>query len=201
MERNGDLLVSNIQRALKVALLTFTISLIISFFSQAALAFWLSLSILFFVILTGIIFDIIGTAVTAATEAPFHAMGADKVAGSKQAIYLVRHAAKVANFCSDVVGDISGTISGAMVAGIILQVARNQWITEDLMSAIAISLTAALTVGGKALGKSYAIHRANEIVFLAGKFLSLIKIIRFDMKKTKRKSKNNTNSKKARKSP
>ena len=70
------------------------------------------------VIITGIIFDIIGTAVTAATEAPFHAMGADRVKGSKQAIYLIRHAAKVANFCNDVVGILPERLVGRLLPGL-----------------------------------------------------------------------------------
>ena len=60
----------------------------------------------------------IGVAVAAADEKPLHAMGADRVHGSRQAIWLVRRAGRVANICNDVVGDVSGTISGAITASL-----------------------------------------------------------------------------------
>ena len=145
--------------------------------------------ILGLIVITGIFFDILGTAVTAANEAPFHAMGASKVKGSKQAIFLVRHADKVANFCNDVVGDMAGTISGAIIASISLEFVKNgSLISEQLFGAGAIAFIAAVTVGGKALGKSYAIAKANQIVFLAGRLLSLIRIVDFEFKQRKRKN-------------
>jgi CBS domain containing-hemolysin-like protein len=184
--------------ALKIAFMTFVISLIISYLSGFSLELWLSLAILFLVILVGIVFDIIGTAVTAALETPLHAMAADKVHGSREAIYLIRHADRVANFCNDVVGDISGTVSGGMVAGIVIQVISQSHPTVDLINAAAIALIAALTVGGKSFGKSYAIQQANAIVFFVGKVLSFTKVINTDLKKNRRK--NRSNSRKAKKS-
>ena len=56
-----------------------------------------SFIILLFIIFIGIIFDLIGMAVTAADEKPFHAKAAKKIPGAKQAIYLVR-ADRVAGF-------------------------------------------------------------------------------------------------------
>lgn len=189
----GDFLVTNLFRSLKIAFLSFAISLTISILSGSSLGFGLSLTVLLLVILIGIIFDVIGTAVTAATESPFHAMAADKVKGSKQAIYLVRYADRVANFCNDVVGDIAGTLSGALVAVIIFHFAdRFQLISKDLMSSIAVALIAALTVGGKAFGKSYAIKNANQIIFMVGKVLALFKTNRFQAKKGKQKGKGNS---------
>jgi len=156
------------------------------------LGFWLSVTVLLVVILTGIIFDIIGTAVTAATETPFHAMAADKVKGSKQAIYLIRSADRVANICNDVVGDIAGTLSGALMVGIVFDFANVfQGLGEDLLSSIAVALIAALTVGGKAFGKSYAINNANQIIFTVGKGFSLFKI-NFQAKMAKQKKKGNS---------
>lgn len=179
-------------RAIKVALLTFTISLFISYSFQFSLVFWVSILILLVILLTGIIFDIIGTAATAASEVPFHAMGADKVKGSRQAIYLIRHADKVASFCNDVVGDISGTINGAIVASIsftLVKLVKTHFLLPDnLIGAVAIAMVAALTVGGKALGKSYAINNANQIIFSVGKLLYYLKFDGFKTPKNKRKT-------------
>ncbi len=183
---------TNLFRALKIGSLSFVISLTISILSESSLGFWLSATVLFIVILTGIVFDIIGTAVTAANESPFHAMAADKVKGSKQAIYLVRNADRVANICNDVVGDIAGTLSGALMVGIVFDFVNFfQTLSEDLLRSIAVALVAALTVGGKAFGKSYAIENANHIIFTVGKVLSLFKTERFQTKKVKQKKKGN----------
>lgn len=147
------------------------------------------MTILFVVVTVGIIFDIIGTSVTAATEAPFHAMGADKVKGSKQALFLIRNASRVANFCNDVVGDIAGTMSGAIIASITLEFLKGRpFLPADIISSVAIALIAALNVGGKAFGKSFAIEKANDIVFSVGKILFLLKLANFELKKKQRKS-------------
>jgi Mg2+/Co2+ transporter CorB len=184
--------VNPVSHALKIAVITFGVSLIISYLSGFSLGLGLSIGFLFVVILVGIIFDIIGTAVTAAAESPFHAMSAAKVRGAKEAIYLIRHADRTANFCNDVVGDIAGTLSGALAAGIVVQlVALGRQMNSLINAAIA-----ACTVGGKALGKSYAIKQANRIVFAVGKAFAWIKFIEIDLKKIKRKQR--SNSRKAR---
>lgn len=178
--------------------MTFTISVVISYFFQFSFDIWVSIIILLIVILTGILFDIIGTAVTAATEVPFHAMGADKVRGARETIYLIRHADQVANFCNDVVGDIAGTMSGALSASIILNIAQKGLENyQDVISAAGIALIAACTVGGKSFGKSLAIGQANEIIFGVGKLLSWLTIVNFDLKKGKYK--NRPGSRKAKK--
>lgn len=189
----------NVKRAGGIFLLTFSISLGVSLIFETALAFWLSLLLLFLVIITGIIFDIVGTAVTAATEVPFHAMGADKVRGSKQAVYLLRHADRVANFCNDVIGDMAGTISGAIVAGLAAGFARHvRILPETFIGAAAIAFVAAVNVSGKALGKSFAIRQAHQIVFFVGKLLAFFKF--FNPTNNKRRNPNNkSNSRKVRK--
>jgi CBS domain containing-hemolysin-like protein len=194
----GDFLASKPIHAIKIAFMTFVISLVISYLSGFSMELWLSITILFLVILVGVGFDVIGTAVTAAEEMPLHAMAADKVHGSREAIYLIRHADRVANFCNDVVGDIAGTVSGGIVAGIVIQVINQTHPAVDLINATAIALIAALTVGGKSFGKSYAIHQANAIVFFVGKVLSFTKLVNTDLKKNRRK--NRSNLRKAKKS-
>ncbi len=192
-------MITSTGRAARVGLLTFIISLVVSILFQISLVPWASVVLLLIVVLAGIIFDIIGTAVTAAKESPFHAMGADKVRGSRQAVLLIRNADRVANFCNDVIGDISGTISGAIIAGIVLEfTGRKIFLPKDLVNATAIAIVAAVTVGGKALGKSFAIEKANQIVFSVGKFLSFVKFINLESKRNKRKGK--SNSRKGRKS-
>ena len=74
--------------------------------------------ILFCIILIGIIFDIIGVAVTSADEKPFHSMAARKVPGAQESIRLLRNAERVSSICNDVIGDICGVVSGSASATI-----------------------------------------------------------------------------------
>ena len=69
--------------------------------------------ILLLIVLIGIIFDIIGVAVTSADEKPFHSMASRKVPGAMESIRLLRNAERVSSICNDVVGDICGVVSGA----------------------------------------------------------------------------------------
>jgi len=152
----------------------------------AVFFFWLSqfladqlksllLSFLFLVIiiLIGITADIIGTAVAAAREAPFHARAAKKVPGAQQGVFLIRHADRVANICNDVIGDIAGTVSGALGISLAVQVLV-YWRTmhQSLLNMLVTALIAAVTVMGKATGKRLAITRANEVIFLVGRIIA-----------------------------
>ncbi len=157
------------------ALMTVTLTLVISFtlsvFSSTTLSdvdVMVALALLLMFILIGIIFDVIGTAVTAAVIPPFHSMASRRVAGATVAIKLIGSADKVANFCNDVVGDIAGVISGATTAVIVAAFFAGGGI---LPSALMTALVAAMTVGGKALGKGFAIKKCNEIVFFVAKIL------------------------------
>jgi len=155
-------------------------------FFLAVVLFWLSeivaiklqnlfLSFLFLVIiiLIGIAADIVGTAVAAAREAPFHAKGAKKVPGAQESVFLIRNADRVANICNDVIGDIAGTLSGAMGIALVLQIML-YWPGGNrlFLNMLAAGLIAAVTIGGKAMGKQLALTRSNEVIFLVGRFLA-----------------------------
>jgi CBS domain containing-hemolysin-like protein len=168
---------SSLRQAWKTGILTFFMSIIISALSRlwtSSFVFWLSILPLFLIIIVGIIFDMIGTAVTAASETPFHAMAADKVHGAKRAIRLVRNADRVANFCNDVIGDICGTASGSLATALVITISTRMHLPDqsDLISVIVLGLVAAFTVAGKACGKSIAIQRADWIIFRVGKALA-----------------------------
>ncbi|NMA83835.1 MAG: hypothetical protein GX962_08230 [Epulopiscium sp.] len=127
--------------------------------------------VLMILILTGIFFDILGIAVTAADEVPFHSMASNKVAGAKQSIFLIRNAGVVANICNDVIGDISGIISGTATGAILLKINENMSLNTVLWSILLTAIVAGLTVGGKALGKELALKQSNEIVYKLGMVL------------------------------
>ena len=128
--------------------------------------------ILFLIIIVGIIFDVIGVAVTSADEKPFHSMAARKVPGSQEAIRLLRNAERVGSICNDVVGDICGVVSGAASATIAAQIVGNFSFTAPQVISLAMSaLAAGVTVGGKAMGKSVAIRSCTKIVHGTGKII------------------------------
>ncbi len=95
--------------ALKITILTFLISILFSLFSETVLEqsdILSALLILLVIIVIGIVFDIIGVAVTASSEVPFLSMASRKIPGAKQSITLIRSAHLVSSICNDVVGDI-----------------------------------------------------------------------------------------------
>jgi CBS domain containing-hemolysin-like protein len=169
----------NLLAGLVVGFFTFLIALLLSLGSEAFIQtvnnFIIALGLLLIIILLGIFFDIIGTAATAAQIAPFNARAAKKIPGAAQAVRLTQNAGQVANFCNDVIGDIAGTLSGAIGAGIVASLVGT-FPTLDLVltGAVMTSLIAALTVGGKAIGKNLAVEYANQIIFRVARIMAYI---------------------------
>ena len=144
--------------------------------------------ILFFIILVGIVFDVIGMAVASADEKPFHAMAARKVPGAKDAIGLLRNAERVSSICNDVVGDICGVVSGSASATIAAQILANFDFTfPQIVSLLMSALAAGLTVGGKAVGKGFAVNCSTQIVHFAGRVLYSVRMIPDFFRKKKSK--------------
>jgi Mg2+/Co2+ transporter CorB len=128
--------------------------------------------ILLMIVFIGILFDIVGMAVATADEKPFHAMASRKVRGAKECIMLLRNAERVSSICNDVVGDICGVVSGTASAAISAQILSNFELSFASVVPLALSsLTAALTVGGKAIGKGIAVSACTEIVYHAGQVI------------------------------
>jgi hypothetical protein len=145
----------------------------LSYFSQRIDVIF-SIAILIFIILINIIFDIVGIAVAAADEEPFHSIAARKIYGAKRAIWVVKNASKVSNFCNDVIGDICGVISGIFASYIVLVFVTNFEANEIVLGAIFFGLVTAFTVGGKAIGKDIAISNSNYIVYKFAEILNFI---------------------------
>ena len=178
---------------------TFFISIFMSFSSNEIISnasTVISFLIVFIIIIISILFDLIGTAVTAADEAPFHSMAARKLYGAKQAIRMIRNADKVSNFCNDVVGDICSVISGTAAAYIIIKFMGEGNSSENSIFGLSITaMVASLTVGGKSLGKSIAIQNSNYIIYKVAIVVNFI-FGRFKIFKKKKKWKNKKSNKK-----
>lgn len=144
--------------------------------------------ILFIIILVGIVFDIIGMAVASADEKPFHSMAARKVPGAQEAIALLRKAERVSSICNDVVGDICGVVAGSASATVATQLIQKfsfSW--PAVISLVLSALVAGFTVGGKAIGKTFAINSCTKIVHNVGKLIHTFRAIPklFHRKKSK----------------
>jgi CBS domain containing-hemolysin-like protein len=85
----------------------------------------------------------------------------------------------VSSFCNDVVGDISGIISGATGAVIISRIVRDTALRSMVVNLVVTGLIAALTIGGKAAGKYIAIAHNEKIIFSVGRLMSFFNILRF----------------------
>lgn len=159
-----------------VSIVTFSLTLLISWFSETVLGnsgIVVAALVLLTLIFINVLFDMIGVAVTAADQTPFVAMAAKKVPGGRAGMWMIRSADRISNVCSDVIGDICGILSGT--AGIMLVtiglaggLLRDQMWANILVS----SLAAALTVSGKAVGKSVGIRYSHEIVLICSKAIA-----------------------------
>ena len=134
---------------------------------------WAALAVLLLIVLIGIVFDVVGVAVTAAEERPLHSMAARKVPGAKEAIGLIKNADRVASVCNDVIGDICGVVSGSASAVIAVRLLEDFTLSWPTVLKVGMSaLVAGLTVGGKAIGKGIALRHSVSIVHFVGRLLA-----------------------------
>lgn len=160
---------------IKITALAFIISFGFSFTSEMVIPnvnIIVGIFLLIIFILLGVLFDMIGVAVTAADEKPFHSMNSRKVKGADIAVKFKKNADKVASFCNDVVGDICGVVSGSAGAIIAMSLSNILSIDKFIITLIVTSIIAALTIGGKAIGKGYAMNKSNIILYRFAKAIS-----------------------------
>lgn len=159
----------------KILIITFFISLFMSLTSESLLPnipIIFGIVLLLFFITLGIVFDMIGVAVTASNISVFNSMAARKVKGAKLAVTFKKNTDKVASFLNDVIGDICGVISGACCIPIATTISQSLNINFLLVSLLATSLVSSLTIGGKAIAKNYAINQSEIILYRFCLFLT-----------------------------
>ncbi|MFR7473858.1 MAG: hypothetical protein ACLUVV_04180 [Christensenellales bacterium] len=143
-----------INPAIRWALITFCLTLSLSaamtYVSSTMIegaTFWVALSVLVVLILLGVVFDMLGVAVTSASQAPFVAMASKKVKGAKNSLLVLKHAEKFSNFCNDVVGDICGVVSGTAGAALAaLATAQFGFLPAAFWSVATSAVISAMTV-------------------------------------------------------
>ncbi|OPX86561.1 MAG: hypothetical protein A4E53_02995 [Pelotomaculum sp. PtaB.Bin104] len=135
----------------------------------------LSIVFLILIILINITADLVGTAVTAASHAPFNAKAAKRIEGASQGLQLIKNADKVANIANDIIGDITTTVSGALGISIVVQIVRAGLQLEQFwLNVLLTALISVFIVTGKAVGKKISLSYPNEVVFIAGKVMASI---------------------------
>lgn len=165
----------DIKWIITILVVAFIISFALSFVANTTIP---NLSLIFGIIITllfifiGIFFDIIGVSVTSADEAVFNSMSSRKVKGASTAVKFKKNADKTSSFCCDVIGDICGVISGA-AGTTICAILVTKYHTDLLITGLIITaVISSLTIGGKAIGKSFAINKSDIILYEFAKFVS-----------------------------
>ena len=158
----------NVKWIIEIVVMAFAISFGLSLVSQTTipkLSTWVGVIITLLFIVIGIIFDIVGVAVNSADEKVFHSMNARQVKGAKVAVKFKKNADKVASFCNDVIGDICGIISGAAATTIAVGISNSFNFNLLITNLTVAAIVASLTIGGKAMGKSFAINKSDIILY------------------------------------
>ncbi len=149
--------------AMRITCLTFALAIACSVLAQLATGNGdtaVTVLLLVFMILVSILFDGIGVSAASCDLDELRAQK-DRLKPQvyERAMRMARNAEKVNNLCSDVVGDMCGILSGACGLTISLQLAADG-VNGYWASVLVSSLIAALTVGGKAFMKGYAVGNA-----------------------------------------
>lgn len=166
----------NTKWLITITILAFFISFIFSLISEIALSkvnLIIGIIILITFIGIGIIFDMIGVAVTSTTESPLNAMSSKKIKGAKKAVSFKKNADRVSSFCNDVIGDICGIISGSAGVTITANISNMYNLNLFWVGLVITAIIASLTIGGKALCKGIAIKNSNKIVHFTAKVISI----------------------------
>lgn len=175
-ERSKKKKTTDYQWIVKIIIITFTISMIMSFTSNTILpktSIFIGIIIVLLFVLIGIIFDMIGVSVTTSNISVFNSMASRKVKGAKLAVKFKKNADKVSSFCNDVIGDICGVVSGACCISIASTLSNTLNLNYLITSLIATAIVSSITIGGKALGKNIAINQSEIILYRFCTFLTI----------------------------
>lgn len=150
--------------------------------------------LLAFLIVSGIVSDAIGVAVTSCDVTPIISMASRKVYGAKTALMLVKNSDTVSSVCNDIIGDIFSIISGACSAALVVRITVSLEETWQIVLSIAVSaIVSALTIGGKAFMKKIAISNSKDFVMFVAR---IIAVFSKDERKIRKKDKASKQSQK-----
>ena len=160
----------NTKWIITVTVLAFIISIGMSLFSESVLddvELMVAIVITLLFVILGIIFDIVGVSVTSGNIKVFNSMSSKKVKGAHVAVKLIKNASKVSSVCCDVIGS-----AGVIIATILI---TNYQVNALLASILTTAIISMLTIGGKAIGKGFAIDKSTKIIYFVSRILSVFK--------------------------
>ena len=172
-----DKRVSDMKWIATVTVIAFFISIVFSFLSETFIPNVNSIIAIVIILLfigLGIIFDMVGIAITVADLKTFNSMATKRVRGAKLAVKLIQNSEKASSFCNDVIGDICGIISGSAGVSLASILSRSYSLSLFSCTLVITAIIAALTIGGKALGKQAAINKSTYILFKFSQILSFV---------------------------
>ncbi|MDE7330570.1 MAG: hypothetical protein K2N30_05755 [Clostridia bacterium] len=163
---------------ISVFFLSFALTVVFSFFTEVAIkdsASYICVIVLFVLLVLNIGCDLLANAIISCSAEAFHAMASRKIKGAKRAVTFCRNASKLSSIFADVIGDICGIVSGSAGAALVVHMAT-VGTTGELIASIGVSaVIGALTVGGKAIFKHFAIKFNKQIVFGFARFTTFFK--------------------------
>ena len=165
---------------LSVLFLSFGLTVLFSFLTEISIKgspVYICVIVLIVLLFLNIGCDMIANAIITCQPDAFHAMASNKIKGANRAVTLCKNATKLGSVFADVIGDICGIVSGAEGAVLVVYIAAiadgNIW---EIVSSILVSaVIGALTVGGKAIFKHFAMKYNKQIVFSFAKFTTFFK--------------------------
>ncbi|MDE7439893.1 MAG: hypothetical protein K2N23_05260 [Clostridia bacterium] len=165
---------------LGVLFLSFALTVLFSFLTEISIKgspVYVCVIVLIVLLILNIGCDLLANAILTCQPDAFHAMASNKIKGAKRAVTFCKNATKLGSIFADVIGDICGIVSGAAGAVLVVYIAANAdgniW---EIIASIGVSaVIGALTVGGKAIFKHFAIKYNRQIVFSFAKFTTFFK--------------------------
>lgn len=163
---------------LGVLLLSFALTVLFSFLTEVSVKsspVYVCVIVLVALLVVNICCDLLANAIISCSPEAFHAMASKKIKGAKRAVTFCRNATKLSSIFADVIGDICGIVSGAAGTALVVHFALNGSVYEIVASIGVSAVIGALTVGGKAIFKHFAIKYNKKIVFAFAKFTTFFK--------------------------
>ncbi len=165
---------------LTVLCFSFVLTVVFSFLTEISIndqsPSYVCVIVLLILLILNIGCDVLANAIISSKPEAFHAMASNRIRGAKRAVSFCRNATKLSSIFADVIGDICGIVSGAAGAVLGTIIAGDSGTVIKLVCAIGVSsVIGALTVGGKAIFKHFAIKYNKQIVFGFAKFTTFFK--------------------------
>lgn len=176
--------------AFKVFVLSISLSIIFSLFSQSllpSLSPFFSIFVIVFFVFVSVIFDMVAVAFTSINKEQLEKYKNEN--GYVMAVKLCERADKVASFGGDVVGDICGILSGAGGVSLVVNMNIQDANLNLLVTCLVSSLIAGVTIFCKAIMKTYALQNCEQIAIVTGVYLEASFFNRMRKKRQEKKLK------------